>query len=225
MQASLKKTAVITGGNSGIGFALAQKLLEEGYEVISTSRSGKTDGFSHPHLSVIQLEITDPASIKAATKTIASLCDRISLLVNNAGIAPDALDTIPEMDNFMQTINVNLTGLVFFAESLLPLMSEGGQIINISSAMGLLSEAQPNGPAYRISKAGLNMYSKILSQRLTERNIRVTAVHPGWVRTKLGGDQAPMDAATSAAGLYETIRVTAQSGEFSNVQTGERFSL
>lgn len=219
------KKVVITGGNSGIGFALAQKLLAENYEVIITSRSGHVEGFTHPQLTVVQLEITDFDSIKAATEQICKLTDRIDILVNNAGIAPDVFEVIPAADLFVQTMNVNVTGLVFFAEALLTHIADGGQVINVSTDMGLLSQAQPNGPAYRMSKAAVNMYTKMLSQRLKERNIRVTAIHPGWVRTKLGGDQAPMDTASAASGICKVIDETVYTGEFSNIYTGDRFFL
>ena len=225
MNYSDRKTAVITGGNSGIGLALAKKLLSENYQVIITSRSGTLSGFYHSDLIVFKLDVTDKSSITSAAAEINHAVKYVDLLINNAGIATDAYFIKPEYESFTQTVAVNITGLVFFAEAMLDQIAEGGHIINISTDMSLLSEAKSNGPAYRMSKAAINMYTKMLSQRLTEKNIRVTAVHPGWVKTRIGGENAPMDTQWSAEGLYKVIQDTARTGEFRNIANDDRFLL
>lgn len=219
------KTAVITGGTSGIGFALAKKLLAEGFNVTITSRSGKVNDLEHPNLRVVQLEITKLYSIGTAAKEIAEQTGKIDILINNAGIATDAYYIVPEYESFKDTIDTNLTGLVFFTEAVIAQVKDGGHIINISTDMGLLSQAQQNGPGYRISKAAVNMYTKMLSQRMAERKIRVTAAHPGWVKTNVGGEDAPMDAQWSANGLYQLICDTKRTGEFRNIYTEDCFLL
>lgn len=208
------KTAVITGISSGIGEALAKKLLAEGYKVIGTTRSGKVEGIADANLEVIALEVTDAESVKQAADHIAALTDGIDLLINNAGTALDVSSVEPEMKTFSQTMATNVTAPVFFTEPLLEHVKEGGQVIFISSSMGLLENADSNGPAYRVSKAAINMYAALLAKRLKGRHIRVTPMHPGWVQTKLGGDKAPLTAAQSADGLYQGITTNTESGKF-----------
>lgn len=214
-----RKTAIVTGISSGIGLALTKKLLQEEYHVIGTTRSGTLDGFSHPELTVIALEIADENSRQYAIEKIKFLTKEIDLLVNNAGTAPDVFAVNPDIKSFSQTLDTNLTGVVFFTEPLLDTMSEGGQIIFISSNMALPKNAAPNGPAYRLSKAGINMYAAMLAKRMAERKIRVIPMHPGWVQTKLGGDQAPLTPMQAAEGIYMGLSIDIESGKFWNVTT------
>ena len=213
----LNKTAVVTGISSGIGLALTKKLLQEGYNVIGTTRSGVLKELSHPGLQIIALEATDRQSSQQAVERILALTDGIDLLINNAGAAPDVFDVEPEYQAFTQTINTNITGVVFFTEPLLEHINEGGQVIFISSNMGLPENAAPNGPGYRLSKAAINMYAAMLATRLADCGIRVTPVHPGWVQTKLGGDQAPLTPEQSAAGIYQGILTNTQSGKLLDI--------
>lgn len=210
----LNKTAVITGISSGIGLALTKELLNENYHVIGTTRLGELKDFSHPNLEIISLEATDKSSIEHAIKRIRELVSCIDLLVNNAGIAPDAFTVIPEFDAFTQTINTNVTSVVFFTEPLLEHVNQGGKVIFLSSNMGLPENAAPNGPGYRLSKAAINMYAAILATRLEDRNIVVTSIHPGWVQTKLGGSQAPLTPEKSAKSIYHGIVTNTENGKF-----------
>ncbi|SEN40593.1 NAD(P)-dependent dehydrogenase, short-chain alcohol dehydrogenase family [Chitinophaga rupis] len=209
----LNKTAVVTGISSGIGLALTKKLLNEGYNVIGTTRSGVLKELSHPDLQIIALEATDRQSSQQAVERILTLTGGIDLLINNAGAAPDVFAVEPEYQSFTQTLNTNITGAVFFTEPLLEHINEGGQIIFISSNMGLPENAAPNGPGYRLSKAAINMYAAMLATRLADSSIRVMPVHPGWVQTKLGGDQAPLTPEQSAEGIYQGILTGTQSGK------------
>jgi len=210
------KKALITGAGSGIGLALAKKLLNEGYDVIATSRSGKIEGFEHDNLTVVPLELKDEESV---TNLAAQVKD-IDLLINNSGIAPDVFAVVPDKNSFNETIAVNLTGTVFFTEAVLLSLKNSGQIFFISSNMGLPKNAAENGPAYRISKAGINMYAAVLSQRLSERDIKVTPMHPGWVQTRLGGSSAPFTPEQSADALYHGIMTNFETGKFWNAELG-----
>lgn len=216
---NLNKTAVITGISSGIGLALAQKLLQEGYNVIGTTRLGAIYGLTHPNLQVVPLEATNTTSIEQAVAQITQLTNGINLLINNAGTAPDVFAVIPEAGSFNQTMATNVTGVVFFTEPLLHHINNDGQILFISSNMGLPKNAAPNGPAYRISKAAVNMYAALLATRLADTNIRVTPMHPGWVQTKLGGSQAPYTPQQAADNIYLGINNTTQSGKFWDATT------
>jgi NAD(P)-dependent dehydrogenase (short-subunit alcohol dehydrogenase family) len=211
------KTAVITGISSGIGLALTKKLLGENWNVIGTTRSGELNTFEHPDLLVIALEVTDSLSILGAVDKIKTCTDGIDLLVNNAGAAPDVFEVKPEYHAFTQTLDTNITGTVFFTEPLLDHINEGGQVIFISSNMGLPKNAAANGPGYRMSKAAINMYAAMLATRLADQHIRVTPMHPGWVQTRLGGDQAPLTPAQAAEGIYQGITTNSESGKFWNI--------
>lgn len=210
----LYKTAVVTGISSGIGLALTKKLLNENYNVIGTTRSGKLEDFSHPNLKIISLEATSQKSRDNAISEILAITTDVDLLVNNAGIAPDAFSNQPDFDSFTETINTNVTSVIFFTESLLKNIKTSGKIAFISSSMGLLKNAAPNGTAYRISKNAINMYAAMLATRVVEKQIIVTPIHPGWVQTKLGGNQAPFTTKDSADGIYNAILLNTESGKF-----------
>jgi NAD(P)-dependent dehydrogenase (short-subunit alcohol dehydrogenase family) len=211
------KTAVVTGISSGIGLALTRKLLAEHYTVIGTTRSGQLPGFDHPRLHVVPLEATDEQSRTQAVAHIHSLTNGLELLVNNAGTAPDVFTVEPAYVAFTQTLDTNVTGVVFFTELLLPYLRPGGQVVFVSSNMGLPRNAAPNGPGYRLSKAAINMYAAMLATRLAAQHIRVTPLHPGWVQTKLGGDQAPTTPEQAATGIYQAVVSAPETGQFYNV--------
>ncbi|TVT40528.1 SDR family NAD(P)-dependent oxidoreductase [Hymenobacter setariae] len=211
------KTAVITGISSGIGLALTKKLLAEHYTVIGTTRSGRLLDFDHPRLHIVPLEATDEQSRTQAAARIRSLTDSLDLFINNAGTAPDVFTMEPTHAAFTQTLDTNVTGVVFLTELLLPHVRPGGQILFVSSNMGLPRNAAPNGPGYRLSKAAINMYAAMLATRLADQHVRVTPLHPGWVQTKLGGDQAPTTPEQAATGIYQAVVSAPETGQFYNV--------
>ncbi|RZL06382.1 MAG: SDR family NAD(P)-dependent oxidoreductase, partial [Hymenobacter sp.] len=124
------KTAVVTGANSGIGFALTQKLLAEGYRVIGTSRSGQIADFSHPNLTVVTLDVTSDASIEQAVAQISQLAPSLDLLVNNAGVGADLGTIVPERQLLRDTFATNVDGTILFTEPMLPLVRDGGVHVN-----------------------------------------------------------------------------------------------
>lgn len=212
-----QKNAIVTGISSGIGLALVQKLLNEGYRVVGTTRSGVLEAFEHPNLTVISLEVTDIENIKTATHNIKKLIGEVDLLINNAGVALDAFAINPDFETFTLTMDTNVTGVVFFTEQLLEHIKNGGQIVFISSNMSLIRNADVNGTAYRMSKAAINIYAVMLAKRLQERKIKSTPVHPGWVQTRLGGDKAQFTPAQSAERIYNGIIGDMESGKFYNI--------
>jgi len=214
-----EKTAVVTGANSGIGLALTQKLLAEGYRVIGTSRSGQIADFSHPNLTVVTLDVTNDESIEQAVTQIGQLAPNIDVLVNNAGVGSDLGTITPERNALRDTFATNVDGTILFTEPMLALVRDGGQIVFLSSKMGLVSHAAADSPAYRVSKAAINMYATILAERVADRNIVVTPMHPGWVQTRMGGSSAPFTVEQSAAGLFQGIEARPASGKFWNVET------
>ncbi|MDN5201934.1 SDR family NAD(P)-dependent oxidoreductase [Fulvivirgaceae bacterium BMA10] len=217
-----KKTVLITGTSQGIGLAIAKKLLDEGFFVIGTSRSGIIEQLSHENLAVLKLDVTDNAGIERAHQEVFAAYDQIDILINNAGIGPDLGTERPEINSFAQTFETNLFGLVFFTEPLLDLIPNNGQVLNISSKMGSIEMCgNANALAYRMSKSALNMYTKILANRLEEKNIKVVSIHPGWVRTNIaqGNELAPLSPDESAEGIYQLMNKPIQTGSFWNVET------
>ena len=217
----MNKRILITGASKGIGLALAKLFLEHDYHVIGTCRDGKIEGLIHPHLDVVKLDLSDSASIASAVKTIKENYT-LDILINNAGIGPDLDTGLPEEKTFQQTFQVNVTGTVFFTESLLEIMREDGKVINISSIMGSLEKCRrSDSVAYRMSKSALNMYTKILSNRLKGK-LKVAAVHPGWVRTtiaKANITEGRLSPEESAAKIFDFVTGNFETGMYWDIES------
>lgn len=212
----MKKKVVITGGNRGVGFALVSKFLAEGFQVIATSRNGRVETIQHPDLYVVALEITSTVSINNAVSLIKEKFGTIDFLINNAGVGLDLDQYHPEIDIVKNTFETNVFGLLNFTESCLEIINDGGTIFNISSVMGMLNRDKivPNATAYRMSKSAVNMYTKTLSARLQERNINVISIHPGWVKTDMGGEEADITPEFSASRIFELYQKRVPTGTF-----------
>ncbi|PKB15530.1 SDR family oxidoreductase [Flavobacterium sp. 5] len=218
----MNKTVLITGVSKGIGFALANEFLENGYKVIGTSRSGKIDGIENDNFEILQLDLSEFKSIELFTRELSQKGKKIDVLINNAGIGPDLDFMNPDKITFKQTFDVNVTGTTFLTESLIENINEEGKIINVSSKMGSIELCErTDSTAYRMSKTALNMYSKILSNRLFG-NIKVASLHPGWVRTtiaKNNSTQGRLSPEESAKGIYDFVISEFSTGIFWNVET------
>jgi NAD(P)-dependent dehydrogenase (short-subunit alcohol dehydrogenase family) len=177
-------TALITGANKGIGAEVARQLAKRGWRVIRTARQPPDDSF-------IQLDVTDPASIAAAAGKI----DELDVLVNNAGTIEDADENILTLDPEIvrRTMETNTLGALRVTQAFLPalLKSRNSRIINVSSGAGQLSDMGTWSPAYCISKTALNAVTCQFAEVLREKAIPVNLVCPGWVRTDMGGPNAP----------------------------------
>lgn len=209
-----KKVALVTGSNRGIGFETARQLGKQGVTVIVSARAereavdaaGKLRG-EGIEADSIALDVTEAADRAAAAKFIESRYGRLDILVNNAGAGPVdgliGLRASASTENELQSIfNINLFSLVTLTHELLPLLkkSETGRIVNLSSILGSLTiQAMESSPiaqlrkfAYNASKAAVNMFTIHLAAELKDTNIKVNSVYPGWVKTALGSDEAPM---------------------------------
>ena len=211
------KTVVVTGASRGIGRAIAQKFLDEGWRVIGTSRDG-TAVIEDPHFTIVPLDLTDAASISAAVQRIGELAPSIDVLVNNAGVAIDEEEGGVDMATLRETLETNLIGVIDVTNRLQAHIADGGRVVNISSDAGSLTKAGTTRwwvPSYRISKAALNMYTKQLALALQPRDIAVLSFSPGWVRTDMGGDTAPRDPSEPAAEIYALVtRADLPTGQF-----------
>lgn len=211
------KTVIITGISRGIGKALAEKFLTEGYTVIGTSTKGTTN-IKHVNLEILELDLSLPESITNATKHIISKTKNIDILLNNAGISADEKPGEMSVLALRKNLEVNLFGLIDFTEQLLPYISSNGQIVNTASVMGSLTapldENELDCPAYRISKTAVNMYTKSLASRVKKLGITVSSVHPGWVKTDMGGNGATREPSIAADEIYKLATTQHETGLF-----------
>jgi 2-dehydro-3-deoxy-L-rhamnonate dehydrogenase (NAD+) len=176
------RRAVVTGGMSGIGEAVAKRILAEGGQVAIWDMTGG-----------IKTDISELASVEAAVKQSVAQMGGIDILVNSAGITGP---TVPvngfPIDGWMKTMAVNVNGAFFTNRSVIPHMIEQnyGRIVNIASIAG--KEGNPNASAYSASKAAVIGFTKSLAKELAKTNITVNAVTPAAVRTPIF-DQMPQE--------------------------------
>jgi NAD(P)-dependent dehydrogenase (short-subunit alcohol dehydrogenase family) len=212
------KTVLITGVSKGIGRALMEKFLTEGYVVIGTFLSDRPE--PQANLKDFALDLGKPESIASCVTAITNFGKRIDILVNNAGILADEEETHVVVEKLRQTLEVNLIGTIDFTQRLIPLLNDGAHIVNISSTAGSLelvgkvSHFMGHYPAYKISKAALNMYTRTLALELKDRGITVSSVHPGWTKTDMGGEEADLTSEQAAEGIYQMAVSQPSTSEF-----------
>jgi NAD(P)-dependent dehydrogenase (short-subunit alcohol dehydrogenase family) len=219
----MARIALVTGGNRGLGLATAHGLGEHGATVIVGARDAARGaravrGLREAGIDAegVALDVTDLASVRAAADEIRRRHRRLDVLVNNAGVLPEATaadaDAPIDLELLRRTFETNVFGAAAVAQAFLPLLrrSEAGRIVNVSSTMGSLADqldpASPfHGlvvPGYQASKAALNALTVSLSKALADTNVKVNSVCPGWVQTDLGGSAnraaAPLTAEEAA---------------------------
>ncbi|QSE98801.1 SDR family NAD(P)-dependent oxidoreductase [Fulvivirga lutea] len=208
------KTGIVTGANRGIGKATFKYLADRNYNVIGTARNvdvtQKLD-----NTKWYQLDLAEPNSIHALTQKLQS--EKIDFIINNAGILLEQWDnTNINLQQLRDTFNVNVFGTIELTEKLLPYLNMGGHIINISSAWGSFSDPYFDEfqPHYKMSKAALNMYTKLLANRLRPNNIKVSALDPGWTQTDMGGANASRKPDEVAKEIFELLEGNLKTGKF-----------
>ncbi|HEX6493607.1 MAG TPA: SDR family NAD(P)-dependent oxidoreductase [Candidatus Dormibacteraeota bacterium] len=197
-----QRVALVTGANRGIGAAAAAQLARLGYAVVLAARgSGRAEETAASldpgtgRLLPMRLDVTDQAEVDAARRRVETELGRIDALVNNAGAFYDTFENAVDADLHVveQAWQVNCLGAWRMAKAFLPMMRTAryGRIVNVSSGAGAFGEAGGGVPAYRVSKAALNMLTHTLAAELEDSGVLVNAVCPGWVRTGMGGASAP----------------------------------
>jgi NAD(P)-dependent dehydrogenase (short-subunit alcohol dehydrogenase family) len=209
----MSKLALVTGANKGIGFETARQLAQADVHVIIGARDAEKGAAAAAQLKSeglnvesIKLDVNDAASIASAAKEIGAKHGKLDILVNNAGIGvQDGTTKVSEqkMDTWRKTFETNVFGLIAVTQAFLPLLekSPAGRIVNLSSILGSITlHADPRSPiynykvaAYNVSKSAVNAYTVQLACELRQSNIKVNAVHPGHVKTAMGGPAAPME--------------------------------
>jgi NAD(P)-dependent dehydrogenase (short-subunit alcohol dehydrogenase family) len=197
-------TALVTGAYRGLGYEVARQLSERGWNVIITARrkqQGEAAAGKLKNTSFYELDITDLTGVARVAKKVSKL----DVLINNAGIVAegdqDILTVRPEL--IASTIATNALGALRVSQALVPqlLKSSAGRIVNVSSGAGQLSDMGTWAPAYSASKTTLNAITCLLAAALKDKNIAVNSVCPGWVRTEMGGPNAPRSVEQGAAGI------------------------
>ncbi len=204
-----KKTILITGANRGIGLALTKTALLKKFFVIACYRNddSKHDLYSLEcnTLQIVKADVTEEVSLK---KMAESINTNIDFLVCNAGVnngygSFDSSDH--SIEKMLDVFNVNVIGSILTVRNLINKMSEGSNIIFISSIMGVQKHEGSRATIYRASKAALNNVMISISNDLRVKGISVTAFHPGWVKTDMGGPNANLTVQESAASLIHNF--------------------
>ncbi|HSH87854.1 MAG: SDR family oxidoreductase [Methylophilus sp.] len=216
-------TVLITGANRGIGLEYVRQYAQEGNTVYAAVRDIaqavelQALAAKHSHIHVLALDIADLTAIQALARQLSEIS--IDILISNAGVYPPSRLGQTDPQAWLQAFQVNTLTTYYLAEAFLPHMQRSRQakLIAMTSKMGSMSDNGSGGEyIYRSTKTALNMVVKSLSLDLQPFNIAVAALHPGWVRTDMGGPNGLIDTKTSVAGLRKVIAGLdqAQSGEF-----------
>ncbi len=211
-----QKIAVVTGSSKGLGYAIARKLGQtEGIRVVVTSRNEQqgltaqerlaTEGVDADYQT---LDVASDESVKQFTIWLQQTHGKADILVNNAGVNPkeqtESSLLTAKIETMLSTFTNNVLAVARISQALIPLMKEQnyGRIVNVSTEMAsltsLVSDYYPLSPSYRLSKVGLNGLTALLAKELQGTNVLVNAYSPGWMKTDIGGPDAPFTAEEGA---------------------------
>jgi NAD(P)-dependent dehydrogenase (short-subunit alcohol dehydrogenase family) len=195
------KIALVTGANKGIGYEIARQLGAKGYHVLVGARKTEAGNLAVASLQkggasaeFVEIDVSDRASIQKAAKVVAAHFDHLDALVNNAAIMEDKANIAEVSDELLlRTLKTNTLGPLLVTQAFLPLLtkSPGATVVNMSSGLGQLSDMADTYPAYSISKTSLNAVTRQFAAALRDKGVTVNSVCPGWVKTDMGGANAP----------------------------------
>lgn len=228
-------TALVTGASRGLGLEWTRQLLTDGWEVAATCRdprrADRLGALAREHgdrASVTALDVDDPANVRAAVQRVRERVDRLHLVVSNAGVwadparaAPASAGPLAELDPeaVHRVLRTNAVGALAVAQAVTPLLAAGSTLAQMTSGLGSLARATfVAGYAYQVSKAALNMTTRLLAVELVDREVTVVGLDPGWVRTDLGGPNARLDPEESIGQLRGVLAALSpeQSGQILN---------
>ena len=218
------KIVLITGGNKGLGKEIGRQLGLLGSTVVLTARDKQAGAATVADLvslgcdaHTFQLEVTNSEDIEKCANYLKTTFGKLDVLVNNAGIALEWDGNPTNADKVRRTLEVNLIAPYAITEALVPLLSlsDDARVINQSSQLGSIDAAEKMWQyisgfmtvGYATSKAGLNMLTQIQSKTLDVKGIAVAAAHPGWVKTDLGTDAAPLEVKEGASTVVSLVTV------------------
>jgi NAD(P)-dependent dehydrogenase (short-subunit alcohol dehydrogenase family) len=199
------RVVLITGANKGIGFGMAEKIGSMGAKILMVCRDKSRGEEALKKLSqkninallyIADMESTE--SIEKLYEAVSKDVEKIDVLVNNAGVSlgegPATIETT-DINILRRTFDINFIGPFWMCKMFTQLVkkSDSGRIINFSSGLGQLTVPRMGGmPAYSSSKTAINAITKILADELKDTNIKVMSTDPGWIKTDLGSDAAPL---------------------------------
>ncbi len=196
------RVALVTGANRGLGYETGRQLLAKGLKVVlsgrdedSLAQAAATLAPDKDRIMTVRMDVTDAKSIEEAHERISSRFGAVDVLVNNAAVLlfenEDALSIPPE--GYRKTFDTNVFGVIEVCRVFAPPMARAGygRIVNVSSGAGQLVSMSTYAPAYSLSKAALNAWTRILASSYRDKGVLVNSVDPGWVRTDMGGPSAP----------------------------------
>jgi NAD(P)-dependent dehydrogenase (short-subunit alcohol dehydrogenase family) len=221
-------TVLVTGANRGLGLEFARQYGADGWKVYAACRApGEAQALrdlaaaSGGRIEVMALDVRDTASVRAAAAKLAGVA--IDLLLNNAGVGSPKGQKLGSLDYaaWQRVLDTNTLGPMRVTEAFLGNVEQGSQkkVVTITSKMGSIDDNGSGGSyAYRSSKAAVNMVVKSLSIDLADRGITCIVVHPGWVRTDMGGPSGLISPEQSIAGIRKLIAglEPADAGKFFN---------
>jgi NAD(P)-dependent dehydrogenase (short-subunit alcohol dehydrogenase family) len=221
------RVALVTGGNRGIGLEVCRQLAAAGCRVVLSARDARkarsaVQQLSAPGLVIqdVPLDVTDRGSVARARREIEARLGPVDVLVNNAAILEADGDAVLDIEPaiFRSTFETNVFAVADVCREFVPGMVERGygRVVNVSSGAGQLSAMGTYAPVYSMSKAALNAFTKILANTVQGSGVLVNAVDPGWVRTDMGGPQAPRSPAQGAETIVwlATLPASGPSGGF-----------
>ena len=224
-----KRVALVTGGNRGIGLEICRQLSGLGYRVVVAARDRERaaeaardlDGWDHGDAIAVELDVTDAGSVRTAFEEAVKRFGAVDVLVNNAGIAidgPEHRASMPDLAKVQFKLDTNLFGAWRCAIEAIPVMRARGygRIVNLSSTLASLELARtPGSPAYRVSKAGLNMLTRVLAAEVEHDGILVNAASPGYTRTDMSPDSdRPVEQGADTAVWLATLHDDGPTGGF-----------
>lgn len=208
----MPKVAIV-GASRGIGFEFVRQYLGEGWSVHASARQeNDLQALRELGATAHHADVTDEASLKAMAKAIIGSLD---LLIINAGIGSRERKLAEvDPDNWMRVMSVNALGPLLAARTVGTKVCQSGKLVALTSMMGSIADNSGGAWSYRMSKAALNMGMSCLAIELKPRDVTVAVLHPGWVRTDMGGEEAPLSPTQSVMGMRAVIDQLERSGGF-----------
>jgi NAD(P)-dependent dehydrogenase (short-subunit alcohol dehydrogenase family) len=210
-----EKTVFITGANRGIGLGMVHLMAGKDYRVFAGYREeARSESLfekarQNDRVLPVKVDVTRESDLRGLAETIASQTGHLDILINSAGInlgKAGQIDSL-NLNDFTESFLVNVGGPFLTTRCFLPLLKEGREkkVVNITSTMGSIQLSTGDMVPYRVSKAALNMLTKNMAIAYRPSGITVVGLHPGWVRTDMGGPEAPLSVEESVSKLLGII--------------------